>query len=83
MKGESISSKIKNAIGGRRWNIATQEWKVCDVEMEIVPFVLLINRRKFRQEADLNVFLFVVSLISRSIGYISPRVAQTLGCLWT
>ena len=30
----------KNAIGRRRWNIATQERKVCDMEVEIVTFVV-------------------------------------------
>ena len=30
----------KDAIGGRGWSIATQERKICDVEMEIVTFVL-------------------------------------------
>ena len=30
----------KDAIGGRGWNIATQERKICDVEIEIVTFVL-------------------------------------------
>ena len=29
-----------NAIGGRRWNIATQERKVCDMEIEIATFVV-------------------------------------------
>ena len=29
----------KDAIGGRGWNIATQERKICDVEIEIVTFV--------------------------------------------
>ena len=30
----------KNTIGWRRSNIATQERKVCDVEVEIVKFVV-------------------------------------------
>ena len=30
----------KDAIGGRGWNIATQERKICDVEIEIVTFVI-------------------------------------------
>ena len=30
----------KNTIGWRRWNIATQERKVCDMEVEIVTFVV-------------------------------------------
>ena len=30
----------KDAIGGRGWNIATQERKICDVEIEIVMFVI-------------------------------------------
>ena len=37
-----ISYKLRNkvAIGGRGWNIATQERKICDVEIEIVTFVI-------------------------------------------
>ena len=37
-----ISYKLQNkdAIGGRGWNIATQERKICDVEIEIVTFVI-------------------------------------------
>ena len=30
----------KNTIGWRRWNIATQERKVCDREVKIVTFVV-------------------------------------------
>ena len=30
----------KDAIGGRGRNIATQERKICDVEIEIVTFVI-------------------------------------------
>ena len=30
----------KDAIGGRGWNVATQERKICDVEIEIVTFVV-------------------------------------------
>ena len=38
----SVSYELsdKNAIGWRRWNITTQEWKVCDVETEIISFVV-------------------------------------------
>ena len=32
--------RTKDAIGGRGWNIATQERKLCDVEIEIVTFVI-------------------------------------------
>ena len=30
----------KNAIGGRRWDVTTQERKVCNMEIEIVTFVV-------------------------------------------
>ena len=30
----------KNAIGWRRWNVAAQERKVCDMEVEIVTFAV-------------------------------------------
>ena len=30
----------KNAIGGRKWDVATQERKVCNVEIEIVALVV-------------------------------------------
>ena len=30
----------KNAIGRRRWDVATQERKVCNMEIEIVTFVV-------------------------------------------
>ena len=38
----SISYKLRNkdVIGGWGWNIATQERKICDVEIEIVTFVI-------------------------------------------
>ena len=37
-----ISYKLRNkgAIGGRGWNIASQERKICYVEIEIVTFVI-------------------------------------------
>ena len=37
-----VSDKLwnKNAIGGRRWDVATQERKVCNMEIEIVTFVV-------------------------------------------
>ena len=37
--GISYKLRNKDAIGGRGWNIATQERKICDVEIEIVTFV--------------------------------------------
>ena len=40
--GISYKLRNKDAIGGRGWNIATQGRKICDVEIEIVTFV--INR---------------------------------------
>ena len=30
----------KNAIGGRSWDVATQEWKVCNMEIEIVTLIV-------------------------------------------
>ena len=35
-----MSCEIKNAIGGRRWDVATQERKVRNMEIEIVTFVV-------------------------------------------
>ena len=37
-----VSDKLcdKNTIGGRRWDVATQERKVCIMEIEIVTFVV-------------------------------------------
>ena len=42
-----ISHKLrdKDAIGGRSWNIATQERKICDMEIEIVMFVINGNMK--------------------------------------
>ena len=39
---QGISYKLRNkdAIGGRGENIATQERKICDVEIEIPTFVI-------------------------------------------
>ena len=34
-----LKLRNKGAIGGRGLNIATQERKICDVEIEIVTFV--------------------------------------------
>ena len=36
----SYKFRDKDAIGGRSWNIATQEGKICDVEIEIVIFAI-------------------------------------------
>ena len=36
----SYKLRDKHAIGRRRWNITTQERKVCDVEIEIMSFVV-------------------------------------------
>ena len=33
----------KNAIGRRRWNITTQERKVCDVEIKKKVIVFVVN----------------------------------------
>ena len=38
--GISYKLRNKDAIGGRGWNIATQERKICDVEIEIVTLVI-------------------------------------------
>ena len=38
--GIAYKLRNKDAIGGRSWNIATQERKICDVEIEIVTFVI-------------------------------------------
>ena len=38
--GVSDKLRDKNAIGGRRWDVATQERKVCNMEIEIVTFVV-------------------------------------------
>ena len=44
IKGESTGIlyelRDKNAIGGRIWDIANQERKVCDTEYEIVTYVV-------------------------------------------
>ena len=46
----------KNAIGGRRLDVATQERKVCKMEIEIVTFTILnvtlsyqLNQRTYKQ----------------------------------
>ena len=38
--GKPYKLRNKDAIGGRGWNIATQERKIYDVEIEIVTFVI-------------------------------------------
>ena len=38
--GISYKLQDKDAIGERSWNIATQERKVCHMEVEIVTFVI-------------------------------------------
>ena len=38
--GVAYKFRNKNAIGWRRWNITTKERKVCDVEIEIISFVV-------------------------------------------
>ena len=37
-----VSDELRdiNAIGGRRWNVAPQEQKVCNMEIEIVTLVV-------------------------------------------
>ena len=42
MRSKPVSYKLrdKNALGRRRWNIANQEQKFCDAEIEIVSFVV-------------------------------------------
>ena len=51
IKGASpgVSDELgdKNAIGGRRWDVATHERKVCNMEIEIVTFF-----RKGKCEVD-------------------------------
>ena len=39
-----MSWEIKTAYAGDDGNIATQEWNVCDIEIEIVTFVYEYNR---------------------------------------
>ena len=34
-----MSCEIKNAIGGRRWDVAAQERKVCNMEIKIVTLI--------------------------------------------
>ena len=38
-----MGCEIKKPIGWRRWNIATQERKVCDMEVVIVKFIVKGN----------------------------------------
>ena len=38
--GISYMLQDKDAIGGRSWYIATQERKICDMETDIVTFVI-------------------------------------------
>ena len=37
--GVPYKLRDKNAIGRRRWNIISQERKVCDMEIEIIRFI--------------------------------------------
>ena len=39
-----INCEGKNAIGGRRWNIATEERKICDTKIEILRFCIGLKR---------------------------------------
>ena len=57
--GVSYKLRDKHAIGRRRWNITTHEREVCNVEIEIISFVvdgsvnlpsLPIDRSKYRLE---------------------------------
>ena len=43
-KRPNFDIHIKNAMDGLRWDIASQEWKVCDVENEIVILSLREER---------------------------------------
>ena len=38
--GVSYKLRDKNAIGRRRWNISSQELKICDMKIEIFSFVV-------------------------------------------
>ena len=40
MPGVSYKLRYKTAVGRRRWNITTQKLNVCDVEIEIISFVV-------------------------------------------
>ena len=65
----------KDTIGGRRWNIVTQELKVCDVEIEIGTLVVTgsvtltvypIDKSKSRLEAEvlLMSYFFITTVLS-------------------
>ena len=48
-----MGCEIKNVIGGRRWDVATQKRKVCNTEIEIVTFVVNGNA-KFTVPTDIT-----------------------------
>ena len=69
-----------NSKGGRRWDVATQDRKVCDIEIEIFTLVVKgsakltppppppFDRSIYLKEAE--VLLSIVSLLSSSLAYI-------------
>ena len=82
------SCEIKT--GGRSWYVATQEWKICDMEIEIVTFCNKWNmdltvpsdRQKLIQVRSRSVALCrVFDLTFDGIHLLGN--SQTLGCLWT
>ena len=74
--GISFKLRNKDAIGGRGWNIATQERKLCDVEIEIVTFVINGSVR-FTVPPDR---LKYIQVRSRSVVYFVYVAVMEGGC---
>ena len=90
--GISYKLRNKDAIGGWGWNIATQERKICGVEIEIVTFIINgsvkltvppsrsteVNLGKKQKCCSLSCLWSRVQRDTSGPGY-----SQTLGCLLT
>ena len=78
--GPCIANRLRelNTICRRGWYIAAHIWKNYDFKIEVVPFIINIST-EFKNDADEAVS--VVSLTSRSGGYINGRNSANLELL--
>ena len=80
----------KDAVGGRSWNIATQERKICDMEIEMVTFVIndvvkLILPPDRQKQLEVRSRSAALSCLWSKVQWDTsgPGNSQTLGCLLT
>ena len=75
----------ENAIGGKRWDVATQERKVCNMEIEIVTFVVKGSKiekvpRGIRGEKSSKDMASSRNLVSTIEALASPKMGDGTRC---